>query len=115
MPRLSLDQWVDFIKEAEEKGWGIPPAHEIRYSNNYWLMYNPQRWGSADAPILMMALWNPIDQQWYHSNAVATTAKPLRYLRESWEVVEKIELPSVEKIAELAKLSNEKRKKVIRR
>ena len=88
-----------FIQEAQKNGWCVPPPHEIQQAHHYWVMYDPRQHGSADSPSYMVVQWAPGTLEWYRSNEVATCRPPLLDVRIGWCLVERIELPSLEKIS----------------
>lgn len=103
LPEEAKLPWVDFIALAKERGWAIPPNHEIQFANHYWLIYNPRRHGSGGDHTLKVAQWSPTLRTWFNSNDLASCEKPLNYLRESWDILVKIELPDLELIAQKLK------------
>jgi hypothetical protein len=81
-----------FVEERKANHEPIPIGRELKMAGHHWLKNNPRLSGSADEGHFMIAQWSPTQLCWYHSNEIATYARPLGKMAH-WEYVQAIPVP----------------------
>jgi hypothetical protein len=87
-------QYAEVRKQRHQP---FPPNQHIGLAGHHWLQENRRLTGSADEGSWIVAQWSPTQLRWYHSNDLATDAKPLYGdgLMTHWEYKGHIPLPDL--------------------
>lgn len=91
------DMYKQYTEARKAQHQPFPPGHHIGQAGHHWLKENRRLSGSADEGSWIVAQWSPTELRWYHSNDLATNARPLYNdgLMTHWEWKGHVPLPEL--------------------
>ena len=91
---MTPTEYNELVDDRRRNRQPVPPAKFFRQAGHHWLVHRLPDNGPQN---VMIAQWSPSQQLWFHSNELATTAKPIGYDGKltHWEWVSEIPIPEI--------------------